>query len=69
MKNLRELSLPELQTLMKDWNEPSFRAKQIDEWLWKKFVGVIDDMSSLSKSLREKLKENPDMQKEIVKES
>jgi 23S rRNA (adenine2503-C2)-methyltransferase len=57
MKNLRELGLPELQTLMKEWNEPSFRAKQIEEWLWKKFVGSIDDMSSLSKSLREKLKE------------
>lgn len=55
MKNLRELSLDDLQLLMKEWEEPKFRAKQIDEWLWKKFVGGIDEMSNLSKALREKL--------------
>lgn len=55
MKNLRELDLPQLQALMSEWGEPAFRAKQIEEWLWKKFAGSIDDMSNLSKSLREKL--------------
>ncbi|HTN45610.1 MAG TPA: 23S rRNA (adenine(2503)-C(2))-methyltransferase RlmN [Flavipsychrobacter sp.] len=55
MKNLRELDLPQLQALMSEWGEPAFRAKQIEEWLWKKFAGTIDDMSNLSKSLREKL--------------
>ncbi len=55
MKNLRALSLEELQDVIKDWNEPSFRAKQVYEWLWKKSVGDISEMTNLSKSLREKL--------------
>lgn len=55
MENLRDLSLEQLQALMKTWNEPSFRAKQIDEWLWKKFAGDISEMTNLSKGLREKL--------------
>jgi 23S rRNA (adenine2503-C2)-methyltransferase len=55
MKNLRALSLEELQDVIKDWNEPSFRAKQVYEWLWKKSVGDINEMTNLSKSLREKL--------------
>ena len=37
--------------------EPSFRAKQVYEWLWEKSCTVFDEMSNLSKSLREKLKE------------
>lgn len=56
MKNLRELSFEQLQNQLKEWGEPAFRAKQIDEWLWKKFAGSIDEMSNLSKALREKLK-------------
>ena len=55
MKNLRHLSLNEIEALMKEWNEPKFRAGQIWEWLWKQSAGTIDDMSNLSKSLRERL--------------
>jgi len=43
---------------MKEWGEPSFRAKQIHQWLWQKGVRTIDEMSNLSKALREKLNEN-----------
>jgi 23S rRNA (adenine2503-C2)-methyltransferase len=55
MKNLRELNLEDLQALVKEWGEPGFRAKQIDEWMWKKFASSIDDMTNLPKALREKL--------------
>ncbi len=55
MKNLRNSSLEELELLMKEWGEPKFRAKQVEEWMWKKFAGSIDEMTNLSKSLREKL--------------
>lgn len=55
MKNLRHLSLAELESLLKEWSEPRFRAGQIWEWLWKKGAGSIADMSNLSKSLRERL--------------
>jgi 23S rRNA (adenine2503-C2)-methyltransferase len=55
MKNLRNSSLEELETLFIEWGEPKFRAKQVQEWMWKKFAGSIDEMTNLSKSLREKL--------------
>ncbi|MBS1585480.1 MAG: 23S rRNA (adenine(2503)-C(2))-methyltransferase RlmN [Bacteroidetes bacterium] len=55
MKNLRNCTLPELETLMKELGEPKFRAKQVYEWIWKQSAGSIDDMTNLSKSLREKL--------------
>lgn len=37
-------------------NEKPFRAKQIFEWLWNKHVTDFDEMTSLSKDLRELLK-------------
>lgn len=55
MKNLRELTTEQLKTQLAEWSEPAFRVKQIEEWLWKKFAGSMDEMTSLSKSLREKL--------------
>jgi 23S rRNA (adenine2503-C2)-methyltransferase len=55
MKNLRNATPEELQQLMKEWGEPVFRAKQIYEWVWKKFAGDISEMTNLSKPLREKL--------------
>lgn len=55
MKNLRSLTPDALQALMKDWGEPAFRAKQIYEWLWTRSAGSIDEMTNLSKALREKL--------------
>lgn len=55
MKNLRHSSLQDLETLLKSWGEPAFRAKQIYEWIWKKHAGSIQDMTNLSKPLREKL--------------
>lgn len=54
-KNIRDLDLPQLEALLKEWNEPKFRAKQIHEWLWQKHAGSIADMTNLSKSLRERL--------------
>lgn len=55
MKNIRQLSLEQLQTQLKEWGEPAFRAKQVYEWIWKKFAADINDMTNLSKGLRERL--------------
>lgn len=55
MKNLRHTELHEIEALLQQWGEPKFRAKQVYEWLWKKFAGSIDDMTNLPKQLREKL--------------
>ncbi len=38
--------------------EKPFRAKQISEWLWQKNTHKFEDMSSLSKSLREQLEKD-----------
>ena len=57
MKNLREISLPDLEVMMAAMGEPKFRAKQVHEWVWQKFAADINDMTNLSKALREKLSE------------
>ena len=43
--------------------EKAFRAKQIYEWLHVKLVDHFDEMTNLSKGLREKLKENYEIRK------
>lgn len=55
MKNIRDLSLDEIKVLVKDMGQPAFRATQVHEWLWKKHVGSIEEMTNLSKAMREEL--------------
>jgi 23S rRNA (adenine2503-C2)-methyltransferase len=57
-KNIRELKLEELINFLKNQNIPSFRAKQIHEWLWKKRAVNFNEMTSLSLSLRDLLEQN-----------
>jgi 23S rRNA (adenine2503-C2)-methyltransferase len=57
-KDIRKLSLEELEQLVKQRGEPGFRAKQIYDWLWAKRAIVFEDMSNLSKPLRDWLDEN-----------
>jgi 23S rRNA (adenine2503-C2)-methyltransferase len=57
MKNIRHISLQELEQVLKEWGEPKFRAKQVYEWIWKRAAGSIQDMTNVSKGLREKLSE------------
>jgi 23S rRNA (adenine2503-C2)-methyltransferase len=49
------LQLGELESWLKEQGEPKFRAAQIFDWLYKKRVGQFEEMSNLSKGLREKL--------------
>lgn len=55
LPHIFNLSLHQLQEILKSWNQPSFRAKQIYEWLYKKFASSFDEMSDLPKFLREEL--------------
>lgn len=57
-KNLRAQSETELSEALKAMNEPAFRLKQLNEWLWKKGARSFSEMNNLSKSLREKLSEH-----------
>ncbi|MFA6945715.1 MAG: 23S rRNA (adenine(2503)-C(2))-methyltransferase RlmN [Pedobacter sp.] len=56
-KDIRDLSPEQLKQEFLAMGEPAFRAKQVYEWLWVKSCTDFDEMSNLSKPLREKLKE------------
>jgi 23S rRNA (adenine2503-C2)-methyltransferase len=58
LKDIRQLSLPDLTTWFKEEGESSFRAKQLYSWLWQKSATDFDEMTNLSLALREKLKEH-----------
>jgi 23S rRNA (adenine2503-C2)-methyltransferase len=48
----------ELAALLSGWNEKPYRAKQIQEWVFRRRVTNFDDMTNLGGPLREKLKEH-----------
>ncbi len=54
--NLKSLTLEELTQLLKDRNQPAFRAKQVFTWLHKG-VRTYEEMTNLPKDLREALAE------------
>ncbi|MDP4082987.1 MAG: 23S rRNA (adenine(2503)-C(2))-methyltransferase RlmN [Bacillota bacterium] len=54
-QSVYSLLLPELKQWLSENGEKPFRAEQIFEWLYKKRVSSFDEMSNLSKELREKL--------------
>ena len=57
-KDIRELSLEQIQEFCLEHKMPKFRAKQVWEWLWKKRAIDFSQMTNLSKSLRNLLEEN-----------
>lgn len=54
--DIRILTKEQLIAQLETLGEKPFRAKQIYEWLWKKSAVDFDEMTNLSKDLREKLK-------------
>jgi len=50
-----DYTLEQLQQWMQDNDEPSFRAAQLFDWLYVKRIKNFDEMTNLSKSLRQKL--------------
>jgi 23S rRNA (adenine2503-C2)-methyltransferase len=57
-KNIRHLSLSELENYFEEMGEKKFRTKQVYEWLWQKHAHSFDAMTNLSKELRTKLAEH-----------
>ncbi len=58
MININELTEQELSEYIESLGEKKFHAKQIYKWLHKVNIESFDEMTDISKSLREKLKEN-----------
>lgn len=57
-KDIMSLNLQELTDEIVNAGQPKFRAKQIYQWLHKKFATNFDEMSDLSKELRQYLNDN-----------
>lgn len=57
MQNIRHLSYPELENLFIEMGEKKFRAKQVWELIWQKHAMGFDDMTNLSKELRQQLQQ------------
>ena len=55
--NLLDMTIEELQKTMTDMGHAKFRGKQVFKWL-ARGVGEIDEMTDLSKSLRDEMKNN-----------
>lgn len=56
--DIKSLDIEELKQTIIDLGDKPFRAKQIYEWIHIKLVSSFDEMTNLSKELREKLREN-----------
>ena len=68
MKSLYDLTFNQLRDFCVDQGWKKFRGQQIFEWLYRKRVNSIDEMSDLSLDTREKLKEMFTLEACVVKE-
>lgn len=55
--DIRAQSLEELRAFFVQRGEKAFRGNQVYEWLWQKGAHRFEEMTNLSKALREKLEE------------
>ncbi|CAM3837890.1 23S rRNA (adenine(2503)-C(2))-methyltransferase RlmN [Alicyclobacillus pomorum] len=55
MPHLYDMTLTEMQQWMADQGEPKYRAKQIFQWLYQRRAVSVEDMTNLSKALRQRL--------------
>ena len=58
MKNIKDFDLKDLEEEFEKIGEKKYRAGQVFHWLYVEKVKSFDEMTNLSLSLREKLKEN-----------
>src|SRR6266478_525894 len=54
-QELLGVSRPRLEAIFERMGEPSFRARQVFEWIYKKNVADFGAMSNLSQAFRERL--------------
>jgi len=57
-KDLKSLNLEELISELNNLGEKAFRAKQLYQWMHVKLARSYEEMTNISKELKEKLKEN-----------
>jgi 23S rRNA (adenine2503-C2)-methyltransferase len=54
-RDIRKISADDLKAFMVEHGEKPFRAKQVQEWLWKNTAGSFEEMNNISLSTRELL--------------
>lgn len=57
-RNLKSLTLSELDQIFKSWGVEGYRLQQVFQWIFQKDISDFDEMTNLSKELRAKLKEH-----------
>ncbi|MBY5952236.1 MULTISPECIES: 23S rRNA (adenine(2503)-C(2))-methyltransferase RlmN [Algoriphagus] len=57
-RDIRKLSLEELEEFFLSVGDKKFRAKQVYEWLWNKSLKNFDEMTNISLATREMLKKH-----------
>lgn len=57
-KSIKTLNLKELENLVKDLKQPSFRTNQLVEWIYQKDLHNFSQMTNLPKSMIEDLSKN-----------
>lgn len=62
-KDIRSYTFEQLQKEMQELGEKAFRSRQIYSWLHEKLADSFDEMTNLSKTLREKLDEKYEIRK------
>ena len=55
--DIRSLNMKELKDFMESLGEKAFRAKQVYQWLHQKQAASFDEMTNISESLRNKLRD------------
>ena len=55
--DIKSMNLEELKSYMESIGEKPFRAKQLYQWMHEKLASSFDDMTNLSKVLRQKLQD------------
>jgi len=58
MQDIKDLTLKELESIVKNWGKPAFHAEQIFAWVYKKGTQDFEQMNDLPLDLRKQLKEN-----------
>ena len=56
-RSLLDLSIEELTALVQELGQPAFRARQIWEWIYKRYAGDFEAMTNLPRALRAQLAE------------
>jgi len=68
MQNFLSYNTNELYMILASWDQPSWRARQICEWVWQRGATDYAEMSNLPQALRERLAAELPLQRATVAE-